>query len=103
MHFDIYEMNGNSSFISGETGAWRNYEDVGVTVTSRVVFSLCHKHTCAYTHINTQSYKYIHMRAHIHHTHSYILTHIHIYTHTHNQEDLKKIPFRIILAVRKII
>lgn len=30
MHFDIYKMNGNSNFISGETGAWRDYGDLGV-------------------------------------------------------------------------
>ena len=31
-------MNGNFSFISGETGAWKNYKDLGARVTSRVVF-----------------------------------------------------------------
>ena len=65
MHFCIYKMNGNFSFISGETGAWKNYKDLGARVTGRVVFYLHHKHACVYTQRHTYSHKHTHLHTHI--------------------------------------
>lgn len=85
MHFGIYKTNGNSSFISRETGALRDYKDLVVGITSKVVFYLYHKHTHMRTYIHTQSHKYIHKHTYGHrHTRSHIeipmVTHVHIHT-----------------------
>ena len=58
-------MNGNFSFISGETGAWKNHKDLGARVTSRVVFYLYHKHACVYTQRHTYSHKHTHLHTHM--------------------------------------
>lgn len=75
MHFGIYKMNGNSSFISEKQEPGEIMRTL-VLETPVELFSICAVNTRAHTHINT----IIHVHTHVH---TFTHTHTHIHSHSH--------------------